>query len=77
MTTMTTAEQLARMDEWLACSQAPSMPSDPATYEDEDTLRRAFGGLSAAALREQRSGPYFPTLDADGFDRGGWAWGAR
>lgn len=51
-------------------------PPDPASHEDEDTLRRSFGGLSRTARREQRTGRYFPTQDRDGIDREGWAHGA-
>lgn len=50
---MNTAQQLARMSEWLDTHPAPPTPRDASDY-DEDTLRRSFAGLSRSARREQR-----------------------
>lgn len=53
------------------------LPRDtsPAAFEDEDALRRSR--LSRRAAAEHRTGRYFPTVDADGLDRDGWAVGAE
>lgn len=48
-------------------------PPSPATYEDEDTLRRSFGGLSKSARSAQRR-PVPIKVDEYGYDRRGRYW---
>ncbi|MBB3040977.1 hypothetical protein [Nocardioides soli] len=67
---MNTVDQLARMSEWRAANPAPRQPVDLATHEDEDTLRRAFAGISTAARCEQRR-PAPIRVDEYGYDRRG------
>ena len=59
-----------RLQHWLDTHPAPSAPRDPATFEDEDTLRRSFGGLSKFARREQRR-PVPVRIDEYGYDKRG------
>lgn len=66
---MNTADQLARMSEWLDTHPAPTLPHDPATYEDEQTLI-VMHGLSKAARTQQRR-PLRLVIDEYGYDQRG------
>lgn len=74
--TLTLAEFNARLEANLArilASQPPPSSYDGSGECDDETRLR----LSRSARLRQRSGRYFPAVDADGLDAEGWAVGAE